>query len=55
MEKDKKGWSALGGVGVAVGGAFSLLPQKSVLDVMQTQYGEIEQVKASTCLKDIED
>ena len=55
MEKDKKGWSALGGVGVALGGAFSLLPQKSVLDVMKTQDGEIEQMKTCTCLKENED
>ena len=42
MEKEEKNWSAIGGVGVAAGGTFPLPPQKSVLDVIKTQYGEVE-------------
>ena len=65
MEKDKRNQSPLEGVGIgrvrdAVVRAaslrtFSLLLQKPSLDVIQAQQGEVEQMKASTCLKKVED
>ena len=52
MEKDEKNWSAVRAVEIGgVGGASSLLFQKSVLDVIKAQCGKVEQVEASTCLK----
>ena len=56
MDEEKSHRSAIGGVRAAVFGAaslrnFSALLQKSSLDVIQAQQGEVEQVKASTCLK----